>query len=286
MLRSWVLLVVAGIATSSARGQTTRTSDDAAAIYLSAAKVVRNDDKKNIMAPAASNMIYPAYPPMPDAWVQMEKQDYDLHAQVRAMVHQAALLTHADWPPRHQAVQNGISFLNECCNLANEIADAALYQSLILRDQPAAFEAAGDLMHLTDLLKSQSGENLVRLLVAEGIVALDANRLMVIVSGATVTADARDTHDLQLSTAKDWITRLLDHPDAQAELDQAMKGESEESANNPSLQPTLHRVLETIRRIQSEEDMTAMSLAAHIYYNDISGSENIETAQQKQGGQF
>jgi hypothetical protein len=198
----------------------------------------------------------------------MEKQDYDLHGRVRAAVHQAALLTHADWPQWHQSDQSQIIYLNECRNLSNEIADASLYQSLILHDQPAAFETAGDLMHLAELLKSQPGENLFRLLVAEGIEASDASRLMVMVSGVTITMDTSDTHDLQLSTAKDWIRRLLDHPDAQAALDQAMKGEPEGSANNPSMQAALHRALEQINRIQSEGDMTAMSLAAHIYQHE------------------
>ena len=86
MRKTWLLLVVAGIAASSARGQTTGASDDAATIYVSAAKIIRNDDQKNIMSPASSSMVYPDYPPMPDAWVQMEKQDYDLHGRVRAMV--------------------------------------------------------------------------------------------------------------------------------------------------------------------------------------------------------
>ncbi|HEX4055774.1 MAG TPA: hypothetical protein VHX86_16035 [Tepidisphaeraceae bacterium] len=261
----WILMVMVGIAAGPAWGQTSEPADDAAAIYLRAAKVLRNDDAKNIMAPAASDMNYPDYPPMSDAWVRMEKQDYDLHGQVREMVHQAASLTHAEWPLWRESDPNRVSYLNECRNVANEIGDAALYQSLILKDQPAAFESAGDLMHLAELLRNQPGETLVRLLVAVGIDALDMNRLMVMTSGATITEDASDTHDLPLSTARDWIARLLDHPAAQAEFDQVMRGEPAGSATNPILKPSLDRIRDTIRRVHSERDMTAMSLAAHIY---------------------
>ena len=120
-------------------------------------------------------------------------------------------------------------------------------------------------MHLAELLRNQPGETLVRLLVAVGIDALDMNRLMVMTSGATITEDASDTHDLPLSTARDWIARLLDHPAAQAEFDQVMRGEPAGSATNPILKPSLDRIRDTIRRVHSERDMTAMSLAAHIY---------------------
>lgn len=262
MRKTLILMFVVAIAASPAWAQTSQPTDDAAGIYLQAAKLIRDDDARNIMSPSASNLNYRGYPPMSDQWLQMEKQDYEAHGQVRDMVHQAASMTQAAWPAFHR--QN-ISYLNECRNLANEIVDAATYQSLILKDQPAAFESAGDVLHLAELLKYQPGENLVRLLVAQGIEALDMYHLMVMVSEATITADAGDTQDLQLSTAKDWIARLLDYPDAQAEFDHVMKNEPAGSANNLILKPTLDRILETIHRVQIERDMTAMALAAHVY---------------------
>ena len=139
------------------------------------------------------------------------------------------------------------------------------YQGLILKDPRAAFESIGDLLHVSELLKNQPGEVLIRLLVAQGIEATAMNRLLIIVSATTITENAEDIHDLPLSTATDWIGRLLDHPDAHAELDQAMKNEPAGSATNPILKPSLDRILETIRRTQAERDMTAMSLAAHVY---------------------
>jgi hypothetical protein len=259
--RLCILLV--GMAASVARAQTAAPRNDAAEIYARAAKVLSDDDNKNIMAPAASNLEYREYPPMPDEWLAMEKQDYEAHQQVREMMHQAASLDHAAWSKF--AHHNGSSYLNHCRNLANEIADAALYQSLILKDQPAAFESARDLMHLADLLKSQPPANLVQLLVADGIESLDLNRLMVMLSGAAITEDPRDTHDLQLSTAKDWIVQLLNHPEAQAELDQVMKAEPAPASTDEKYNATIDRVRDVIRRQHCERDLTAMAFAAHVY---------------------
>jgi len=267
MLRLLLMIGILGIWQQSAAAQATQPGNDAAKLYLQAAKVLSDDDTRNIMAPAASSLTYPEYPPMSDEWVRMEKQDYEAHGQVRALVHEAGMLKHATWPAfnPHKFDPHNMEYLNQCKNVANEMGDAAVYQSVILKDQPAAFETAGDLLPLADHLKNAPGENLIRLLVAEGIESLDTARLMVMISGATITEDARNTHDLPLATATQWIARLLDHPDAQAEFDQAMKGEPAGAAINPMLKPSLARIVETIHRVQSERDMAAMSLAAHVY---------------------
>jgi len=267
MRQTWLLAVVVGIATGWARGQTSEPVDDAAKIYSQAAKILRDDDAKNIMSPSSSNEVFTPYPSISDAWITSEKQDYDLHPQVREMVHSAAGLAHATWPARDRTNtdRQQVSFLNECRNLANEIADAAEYQALILKDQPAGFESAADLLHLAELLRNQPGETLVRLLVAEGIETLDINRLMIMASAATITEKVDDKGGLPLATAKDWIARLLNHPNAKAELDQAMANEPAGSATNPILKPSMDRILETIRRVQTERDMAAISLAAHVY---------------------
>jgi hypothetical protein len=251
-----------------AGGQTTEPGGDAAEVYLHAAQIIRDDDAKNIMAPAASNAVFRRYyPPLPDDWVQMEKQDYDLHAQVRELVHEAGTMQRADWPAIDPNRKNPNQYgpWNECRNLANEIADAAKYQSLVLKDQPAAFESAGDLLRLSELLKNKPGENLVRLLVAEGIDAIDMSRLMLTISNAKITENASDTQDLPLATANQWIARLLDHPDTQAELDQAMQGEPPGASANPIVKRSLVRALETVHRVQAERDLAAMVLAAHVY---------------------
>jgi hypothetical protein len=232
-------------------------------LYWRAAQILHDDDKKNIMSPAASNATFVRYyAPMPDDWIKMEKQDYDLHAEVRDLVHEAAQTPDADWP-QHVAGQP-YRYLNEIRNIANEIADAALYQSVVLKDQSAAFSSASDLFSLGDKLLNAPGENLVRLLVGQGIEALMCDRLMVMIANCNVSEVDR-AQDLQLAAANQWIARLLDHPAAQAALDQVLKAEPAGAATNPFLKPSIDRILETIRRVQTERDFVAMSLAAHVY---------------------
>jgi len=266
MFKLLLTIGIVALLQQTAVAQATQPADDAAKLYLQAAQILSDDDAKNIMSPASSSLTYPDYPPMTDAWLQMEKPDYELHAQVRELMHEAATLNYAAWPPFVRSKgPSSISYLNGCRNLANEIADASLYQSLVLNDQPAAFQTAGDLFHLADLLKNQPGEILIRLLVGEGLEAIDTARLMDIISGVKITQDATNTRDLPLTTATQWISRLLDHPSAQAELDQSMRQEPAGATTNPSITRSLIRILEEVRRIQSGRDMAAMSLAAHVY---------------------
>ncbi len=249
-----------------AAGQTTEPSGDAAEVYLQAARLIRDDDARNIMSPASSNAVFPReYPPLPDEWVQMERQDYHLHAEVRELAHEAGLMQRANWPVFKRLGPNNFSYLNEMRNLANELGDAAKYQSLVLNQQPAAFGTAGDLLRLESMLKDQPGEILVRLLVGEGIDALAQSRLMVMIANAKITDDPSDAHDLPLATATQWIGRLLDHPDAEAELQQSLKNEPAGAQNDPIMKPSLVRILQTIHRAQTERDLAAMSLAAHVY---------------------
>jgi hypothetical protein len=260
--------------TEPATAPSTQSSDDAFALYQQAAQILSDDNGKNIFSPSASDLTYADYPPMPDAWVRMEKQDYDLHAQVRELVHDAGLLPHANWPAQATL---GNNYLNRCRAIANDISDAAVYESLILKNQPAAFALAEDVLQLADLLKNQPGENLIRLLVAEGIESLDYNHLLIIISGATITEDPANKNDLPLETATEWIARLLDHPEAQAELDQALKGELPGTAANPVVTPTLQQVLRSIHHNLTERDFPAMSLAAHVYrYKHGRWPENLQ----------
>jgi hypothetical protein len=265
------LLLISGTLLASphrAPAQTTKPAQSAVDVYMQAAKILNDDHKKNIMSPASSNANFQReYPPLPDNWVQMEKQDYDLHANVRDLVHQADLMQRADWPAMdpNSKTQPLIRDLNECRAVANEMGDAAQYQSLVLQDEPAAFNSAADVLRLADLLKNEPGENLVRLLVGEGIDALNSSRLMVIIANSKITTDPQDPKNLPLATATQWIAQLLNHPDAQSEFDQAMKSEPPGAAQNPTLKTSQDRVLQTIRRVQTERDLAAMSLAAHVY---------------------
>lgn len=203
MYRKATIIAVTGFAAAWANGQTTKPANDAAKLYEQAAKILSKDEAKKIMPPTESMLQCSENPPMSDAWLRMERRDYEVHEKVRKLVHQAWLLPKASWPPydpkKPPLLQ--LSYLEDCRIVSHEIADAAMYQSLILKNQPAAFESLGDLMHLADLLTNQPGENLLRLFVAEGMEAMDWDRLTVITSGLKITQNASNTHDLQFATA-------------------------------------------------------------------------------------
>jgi hypothetical protein len=263
------LVLICGILCGPGRwalGQTAATGDDAAPVYQQAAELLRADDVKKIMSPSASNATFVRDDaPLPDDWVKMEKQDYDLHAQVRELFHEAGTMDRADWPqltpnwPREPT-----AYLNDCRNLAIEISDAAEYQGLVLVDQPDAFASSEDLFRLSDLLRDQPGEKIVTLLVASGIDALNDYRLMIVVANAKITEDEHDLNDLPMKMATERIGRLLDHPNAQMQVDQVMKSERR-LGHTPMPQPRMDRLLETVRRCETERDFVAMSLAAHVY---------------------
>jgi hypothetical protein len=248
----------------------TQPAQDAYAIYMRAGGLLRPDNAKNIMAPAASPVHFPEYPPNSDQWVRMEKQDYDLHAQVRELVHEAGLLAHANWPPFDRQHPN-FDYLNNLRNTANEIADAAVYQSVILKNQPAAFASIGDLLNLANLLKNQPGENLARMLLGVGIEDIAANRLLIITAGVTITEDPANKNDLPLATATQWVARLLDHPTAEAELEQAIQGEGMPvwAVIVLTTNSSLSHLRQNIHKVQTERDFAAMSLTAHVYRDKL-----------------
>src|ERR1700722_4307727 len=104
------LLLVGSILLASqqwAAAQTTKPAGNAVDVYLQAAKILDDDNVNNITSPASSSADFQHdYPPLPHNWVQMEKRDFDLHANVRELAHEAGLMQRADWPavdPNRQA---------------------------------------------------------------------------------------------------------------------------------------------------------------------------------------
>jgi hypothetical protein len=194
----------------------------------------------------------------------MEKADYAANAEARAMAHQARSIDNANWPifvPGHVNVY----YLNDCRNLSNDLADAALYEHLQGNDA-AAIETLRDQMHLADMLEIQTNQTLVRFLVGIGIRAEIYDRLKVITSGVALTKDPADTKKLQTSVARELITQLVNTQDTQADLENAMRAEG---ANMRSMtKPNIDRLIETTNRVNAERGLTAMSLACHLYRFD------------------
>ncbi len=263
MLRLLLVVGILGMWQRSATAQATQPGDDAAKLYLQAAKLIRANDKANIMAPSASSFAYAEYPPYPAEWYRMEKTDFAANAAARALAHQARSIEHAKWPLLKLPDQ---SYLNECRNLANELADAALYQHLQGNDA-AAIETLHDLRRLADVLADKSEKKLICLLVSIGIRDVCAVRLEVITSNVVLTKDPGDSKRLQTSVARELIGQLLKQPDARTEMNEVIRAE-EEKVGTTIAKSLIERLIETANRVDAERDMAAMSLACHLYRFD------------------
>ncbi len=243
--------------------QSTRPADDAASLYLSAANLVNENYKANIMAPAASNLDYTPYPPYSAQWLNFEKPDFTANAAARTLAHQARSFAHATWPSSKGP--NQVLYLNDCRALTNELADAAMYQRLQGNDAEAV-ESIRDLLHLSDLLENQTDKTLIRLLVGIGIRGLAMDRLNVISSNIALTKDAQNTNAVQISVARELIQQLLSE-NAAAETKIVVDAE-EGLAKKPIEKSIVKKLIETANRVDFECDAAAMSLACHLYRFD------------------
>ena len=254
-----------GLVQASASAQATQPADDAATLYLHAAKIVDDDAAANLMSPASSTLTYPHYPPFPAEWQTMEKADFAAHGRVRTLAHQARSLQRADWPAL-KFPNPDYSSLNQCRSLANELADAAVYQHL-QGDAAAAIETLRDLLHMADLLQNPPGQRLlVQWLVSLGVRSMVMDRLNVISSTAALTSDPRDGTALQVGVARELMGQLLHRGDAKTEVADAIQADKQ--AQREMTQDSMRRLIETDRRVNTECDLAAMSLACHLYRFD------------------
>jgi hypothetical protein len=264
MLRLLLIVGILGFWQQAASAQATQPDDDAAKIYLQAAKLLRDNDNVNIMSPSASNLDYVGYPPYPFAWQRMEEADFAANAQARSLAHQARSIAQANWPKRTPAHPH-TSYLNDCRNLSNELADAAMYKHL-QGDDAAAIETLRDDWHLADLVENPSDKEFIFLLVSGGIRAEICNRLQIITSGVVLTKDPADSKGLQTNVARELISQLLSHQDARTDVNDIMRAEGEKA--NAMSKQTIDRIMEACNRVNTERDMAAMSLACHLYRFD------------------
>jgi hypothetical protein len=228
--------------------------ENAAALYAQAAKLIL------VSCPAASNLEYPAYPPFGPDWDRLEQDAWAKNAPARLLARQATLSSRANWTI---AAEN----LNACRALANELGDAALYEHLH-GDDAAACQTIEDILHLTTLLREPRTDKkpatLIQFLVAGGIDALAAYRLMIIDSQIRLTNDPANKVDLQLSAAHTLIVELLNQEDPKNETGEFSNADGTPKAL-PNAKITLATVTETFNRSNGERTFAAMSLACHIF---------------------
>jgi hypothetical protein len=253
----------------------TAASQDAYPLYEKAAKLLQ--DHCNLhkrWSPSSSNTTFPAYLPFGDGWLNMEKPVFDADADVHDLIHLASAIDRADWPDTSQDTR----YLGQCRALANELKDAALYQCIYLKNQPAGFQTLNDSQHMATLLQNQPGLTMVRELVAIGIIGENTWALNIMSSNISITNDPAKLNDLPMSTARQWIARLTDHPSAKDRFDEVMDCEflmsqkahspyktKSEYLASPKVAPGLPLLLNVQGYTVIERDLAAMSLAAHLF---------------------
>lgn len=265
MLRqSFPLLLLLSLLAALAAAPASQPSGDAWPLYARAIAHVAEGDQADICSPAASPLMYPEYPPYPPQWHRLENESYIFNAPARAMMREARNRDIANWPMLRRA--NGdidMSYLNGCRNVANEVADAALYQHLN-GDEIAAVESVGDLLHMSDLMERPTSPSMIQSLVALGVRMVAMNRLEVITSDVALTNDAADSQKLPITTAKELIRRLFTVKDPETQYADLLK---RELATGQVTEQT-DRFLTQMRRGQMECNLAAMSLACHVFRFD------------------
>jgi hypothetical protein len=251
-IAAFVACVTIGGSWAVAVETATTAPTDAATLYLRAAQWI------TAISPAGSNIGYGSYPPFGAEWDRMAQAAWDSNGAVRRFAHQARFSDQATWPANNKKTP----YLNLCRALANDLGDAAMYEHLHGNDA-GAIETMEDLLHLTAMLRQNPHKGqLIRLLVAGGIDALIANRLLIIDSKVRLTTDAGDTNDLQVSVARKLIDELLDQQTPKEQFAQVGL-----SANGSPLMSASSSKswMETMARENAERSFAAMSLACHIF---------------------
>jgi hypothetical protein len=245
-----VNLLAAGIS-----GAQTMPAGDAAALYAQA-----NAECK-VYSPACTDMTYPDYPPYSPEWQKVEGEAFAANQEAFALAHRAGQMDHADWPKDIPRDKTAVNYLNPLRNLANQLGDAALYLDLKGEDAQAIGKI-NDLLHLADLLDGGANTEAVQALVATGIRAIAMDRMMVVSSSIRLTKDPADTHGVQLADAQQLVVRLLDRAGA----DDEMKKISEADVKAMKANYTSQRMIAVFKRIGTERNLAAMSLACHIFF--------------------
>jgi hypothetical protein len=240
------------------------SATSAADLYLAAAKILRDNDGKNIMCPAASTLGSFYYPPYPKEWTAMESADFPANAKAREMAHRARSLDKVIWPD--EKLPNGdfsLTYLNELRNLANELADAAIWEHL-QGDDAKAMETLRDLLHMSRLVRQSRHREPISPLVSISVDELAMSRLNAIVSSVQLTKNPTETKKLSVSTVRTLISEL-----AAGQLDpDQIKQNANADGDWDRRRKTSERLVIQTNRFDVELDMTRLNLACHLYQLD------------------
>ncbi len=212
-MRKSYSFVAAMIYTAITSAQPHHPSEDAWPLYEKAAAHIAEGDRQGMSSPAASNLEYSDFPPFPPEWHRLAKQAYEFNTSAFEQIRNARAMRTARWPAVRKDGDIVLLYLSSCRNIANEIADAALYQHVQGNDAEA-IEYIRDELHLADLLDADARElAITHALVAVGVRASALNRLEVISSDVSLKSDPSDHKRLQVDVVKGLIRQLFTKDD-------------------------------------------------------------------------
>ena len=259
-MRKSYSLVAVMIYAAITSAQPNHPSEDAWPLYEKAAAHIAEGDRQGKSSPAASNLEYLDFPPFPPEWHRLAKQAYEFNTSAFEQIRKARTMRTARWPAVRKDGDIVLLYFSNCRNIANEIADAALYQHVQGNDAEA-IEYVRDELHLADLLDADPQELAIHhALVAVGVRASALNRLEVISSDVSLTADPSDHKRLQVDVVKGLIRQLFTNDDLALRIKDLVAHEAPGTFKPDSIE----RLRYTLQRGQMERNLAAMSLACHL----------------------
>jgi RNA polymerase sigma factor (sigma-70 family) len=222
---------------------------DAADLYGQAAQAITVD------APASTSNAYPNYFPSSPEWRKTAADAYAANAYTRELAHKARSVKVVNWPDF-----SDLGYYNQLRNLANNLGDSALFAEVQGR-HAEAISTIRDLMHMRDLLLESANQRALRVVVGIGIDGLTMARLQTITATIQLTDKSNDPNDLQVADAKELIATLLDQIKPMDRLSKTLNPQG-----SIDFQPTqIPRAIEQMNRVNSEQSLAAISLAAQVY---------------------
>jgi hypothetical protein len=256
--------------TLTAAAQPAAPATDAWPLYEQAARRISEGDRQGFSCPAASDVVY-SYPPFPDDWKRRERTAYEFNASALQKVHEATSIDHAGWPVQRNGNDVDLKYLNELRNIANEVADAAVYDHL-QGNNASALGRINNILHIADLLDQPKDELIVQGLVATGIRSIALDRLEMIAPELPLKKDSNGEGQkaVPAGTLRDLIRKLFTPDDLSTRVTGLIE---HERALNPASSieaASVDRVKTQYRRLQMEQNLAAMSLAAQLYRSEKS----------------
>jgi hypothetical protein len=132
-----------------------------------------------VYGPSSSSLYWAEYPPYSPAWQRLADAALRANRPAFTLARNARPFPRADWGVRYTSplLMRPTTALNTSRELANQLADAALYEH-VQGDDAAALEYARDVLHLSCSLDQET--TLIDHLVAIGVEAIALQRLMII----------------------------------------------------------------------------------------------------------